>query len=342
MSGLAGWPALVLSAGLGIRLHPLSLVRAKAALPVAGEALIARILRRLRGFGIDRVVLNLHHLAATITREVGDGSAFGLTVRYSWESPVLGSAGGPARAIPLLEADRFLIINGDTMADVDLEALASAHVATGALATMAVVDGDPRYGGVMADADGVVHDFVPPSLASSGPVSFGGPRRGPSDTLGTLGTPGTPGTLGTLATLGTLHFVGVQAANAAAFAGVDPDVPMETVRELYPRLIAERPRSIRVHVTESEFLDIGTPAGYLHSASYVAVREGKPLDRGERCTIAADAHVERTILWNDVTVEAGASLVECIVADGVTVPAGAHFHRCSLVMLNGRMLTEPF
>src|SRR4030095_5632855 len=117
MSLLSRWPALVLTAGLGTRLYPLSLVRAKAALPIAGEVLISRILRRLREFGIECVVLNLHHLADTITREVGDGSSFGLRVRYSWESPILGSAGGPARAIPLLEADRFLIINGDTMAD---------------------------------------------------------------------------------------------------------------------------------------------------------------------------------------------------------------------------------
>jgi NDP-sugar pyrophosphorylase family protein len=331
MSGLAGWPALVLSAGLGTRLHPLSLVRAKAALPVAGEALIARILRRLRDFGIEHVVLNLHHLAATITREVGDGSAFGLRVRYSWESPVLGSAGGPARAIPLLEADRFLIINGDTMADVDLEDLASNHVASGALATLAVVDGDQRYGGVMADAEGVVQMFV---RGTSDPGTFGPPSLAgePDARFGEAGSVG----------IGSFHFVGAQAVNAAAFAGIDPDVPMETVRELYPRLIAERRRSVRVHVTEAEFLDIGTPAGYLHTASHVAMREAKPLDRGERCTIAADARVERTVLWNDVTVEAGASLVECIVADGVTVPAGAHFHRCSLVMLNGRMHSEPF
>jgi NDP-sugar pyrophosphorylase family protein len=328
MSQFSGWPALVLSAGLGTRLHPLSLVRAKAALPVAGEVLIGRILRWLRGFGIERVVLNLHHLAATITREVGDGSQFGLQVRYSWESPVLGSAGGPARAIPLLEADRFLVVNGDTIADVDLEDLALTHVTSGALVTMAVAEGDPRYGGVMADAEGVVHGFV----------------GGTSGTLGTstLGTSGTLGTLGTLRTLGTFHFVGAQAVNAAAFAGVDPDVPMETVRELYPRLIAERPRSVRAYSTSAEFLDIGTPAGYLHTASHIAMREGRPLDRGARCTIAPDARVERTILWDDVTVQPGASLVECIVADGVTVPAGAAFERCSLVMLNGKMLAEPF
>jgi NDP-sugar pyrophosphorylase family protein len=316
MSRLSGWPALVLTAGLGTRLHPLSLVRAKAAMPVAGEVLIGRILRRLRECGIERVVLNLHHLPETITREVGDGSQLGLRVRYSWESPVLGSAGGPARAIPLLGADRFLVINGDTVADADLEDLASTHLATGALVTMAVVDGDPHYGGVVADREGVVHNFIPPT--------------------------GTSGTQGTLGTLGTSHFVGAQVVNAAAFSGVDPDRPMETVKELYPRLVRERPGSVRIYSTDAEFLDIGTPAGYLHMASRIAAREGKPLDRGERCTIAPDARLERTILWNDVTIESRASLIECIVADDVTVPSGASFERCSLVTLNGRMVAAPF
>jgi NDP-sugar pyrophosphorylase family protein len=314
MSRLSGWPVLVLSAGLGTRIHPLSLVRAKPALPVAGEVLIARILRRLRSFGIEQVVVNLHHLAATITRVVGDGSAFGLQVRYSWEPAILGSAGGPARAIPLLEADRFLIVNGDTMADVDLDALASTHLASDALVTMAVVEGDSRYGGVVADREGIVQGFVRPGTPPTGPARLASPR----------------------------HFVGSQAVNASAFSGVDPNAPLETVRELYPRLIAERPGSVRIYSTDAEFLDIGTPDGYLHTASHLAMREGKPLDRGARCSIAPDARVERTILWDDVTVESGASLVECVVADGVTVPAGAAYRRSSLVMANGRILAEPF
>ena len=91
------WPALILAAGLGTRLRPLSSVRAKPALPIAGLPLIVRTLDWLRRAGITRVVINLHSCAATITRIVGDGSAFGVEVRYSWERDVLGSAGGPAR-----------------------------------------------------------------------------------------------------------------------------------------------------------------------------------------------------------------------------------------------------
>ena len=95
-------PALVLTAGLATRLRPLSFVRAKAALPVAGTPLIHRILRSLSSAGVQDVVLNLHHLPHTLTSLLGDGSALGMRIRYSWEVPVLGSAGGPKRAIPLL------------------------------------------------------------------------------------------------------------------------------------------------------------------------------------------------------------------------------------------------
>jgi len=136
-------PALVLTAGLATRLRPLSLVRAKAALPVAGEPLVNRILRQLSSAGVEDAVLNLHHLPHSITRHVGDGAQLGLRVRYSWEDPVLGSAGGPTRALPLIRAlpgapSTFLIVNGDTLTDVDPGAVAAAHRASGALITMAV------------------------------------------------------------------------------------------------------------------------------------------------------------------------------------------------------------
>lgn len=311
------WPALVLTAGLATRLRPLSSVRAKAALPVAGEVLVLRILRWLRRSGVTRVVLNLHHRAETITREVGDGSAIGIEARYSWEPDVLGSAGGPARAVPLLEADRFLIVNGDTLADVDLAALAAQHLDTNAIVTMAVVDADPRYNAIVADQAGVVTGFK-----------------------GT-GT-GTIGTVGTLGTLGTYHFIGIQAVNSSAFAGVSPDARSETVHGIYPKMIASRPDSLRVMRTTAEFFDIGTPQDYLATARTIAKREGRPLDRGRHCQVAGDARIDSSILWNGVTVGAGASLTNCVVTDGVTVAAGSSHDRCSLVMTDHGMIATPF
>jgi mannose-1-phosphate guanylyltransferase len=316
------WPALVLAAGLATRLQPLSSVRAKAALPVAGEALVSRILRWLHAAGVRRAVLNLHHRADSITRIVGDGSRFGIAVRYSWEPEILGSAGGPARAIPLLDSDRFLIVNGDTLTDVDLAALAAQHVDTNALVTMAVVDADPRYNAIVANDAGIVTGF---SKREPGPQ--------PDPALGTIGTP---------ATFGTFHFIGVQAVNASVFAGVDPNVKSETVHGIYPPLIARRSGDVRIFPTTKEFFDIGSPREYLRTALTFAEREHRPADRGRDSVVAADARVTDTVVWDRVSIGSGAHLSRCVVADDVTVSAGARYSDCSLVMRGREMIVEPF
>ena len=301
---MARVPALVLAAGLATRLQPLSSVRAKAALPVAGEALVTRILRWLHAAGIRRVVLNLHHRADSITAIVGDGSRHDLAVRYSWETAVLGSAGGPARAVPLLESDRFLIVNGDTLTNLDLGAMVAQHLETNAMVTMGVVDGDSRYNGVIADASGIVRGF----------------GREP----------------------GAFHFIGVQAVNAAVFAGVDPDRKSETVHGIYPALAAARAGAIRMFHTPEEFHDIGSPKDYFETVITMAKREGRPLDRGAESVIAPSATLVNTVIWDRVTIGANARLTNCVVADDVVVPAGAHHSNASLVMRGHEMIVAPF
>jgi mannose-1-phosphate guanylyltransferase len=298
------WPALVLTAGLATRLQLLSSVRAKAALPVAGTPLVVRILHWLRDAGVTRAVLNLHHRPDTITRIVGDGSRIGISVRYSWEMDILGSAGGPARAIPLVASDRFLIVNGDTLADVDLRAMAAQHIDSNALVTMAVVSGRPGYNGVIADSNGIVSGF----------------GREP----------------------GAFHFIGVQMVNTSVFAGVDPDVKSETVHGIYPRVIASRHGAVRIFHTRAEFFDIGSPRDYLDTAITIARREQKAIDRGRDCTVAADAQLLDTVVWDRVTVGAGARLSECVVADDVIIAPDSEFSRCSLVMRENTLMVQPF
>ena len=107
---------------------------------------------------------------------VGDGAALGCRVRYSWERVLLGSAGGPRRALPLLD-DRFFLINGDTLCDVDLRDLLDAHLARNARVTLAVTPNPAprRYGGVLADADGWVRGFA----RAGDPRNPGALRRSP-------------------------------------------------------------------------------------------------------------------------------------------------------------------
>jgi NDP-sugar pyrophosphorylase family protein len=302
-------PALVLTAGLATRLRPLSFVRAKAALPVAGTPLIHRILRSLSAAGIHDVVLNLHHLPQTLTRLVGDGAGLGMRIRYSWEVPVLGSAGGPGRAIPLLqkpearsqEPGTFLIVNGDTLTDVDLGAVIDDHRRSGALVTMAVVPNtEPeKYSGVGVGADGAFTGWVPRG------------SREPS-----------------------YHFIGVQAAEPAAFASVPVDTPSE-VRTLYPALIAARPGAVRAFRTQAGFMDIGTPSDYLDTALKLSAREG--IDPAAGAEISHTARVERGVLWDDVVVEDGAMLRECVVTDGVCVPADTSWHGVTIRNASGEL-----
>jgi NDP-sugar pyrophosphorylase family protein len=296
-------PALVLTAGLATRLRPLSFVRAKAAIPVGGDPIVRRILRGLHASGVQEAVLNLHHLPHTITRLVGDGSDLGIRVRYSWELPVLGSAGGPRRAVPLLDARTFAIVNGDTLTDVDIAAVLAEHRQSGALVTMAVVpraDG-AKYGGVRVDADGSVTGFT---------------KRGSTEH--------------------SYHFVGVQVVEADAFRSLTPGVPAESTSQLYPALIAERRGSVRACVCRAEFFDIGTPDDYLRSSLLLTKREPDAEARGERVRVDPTSHIEDSILWDDVEVGARSSLRRCIVADGVRVPAGTAWTGVTMRRADGR------
>jgi NDP-sugar pyrophosphorylase family protein len=141
---------------------------------------------------------------------------------------------------------------------------------------------------------------------------------------------------------GATHFIGVQAVNAAVFAGVSPDVKSESVHGIYPPLIASRPEAIRIFHSAASYFDIGTPGDYLATVRAVSVAEGRPLDRGVDCRVAAGAELADTILWDRVTIGAGARLRECIVADDVVIPAGAEFSRSTLVMRDNRATATPF
>jgi mannose-1-phosphate guanylyltransferase len=290
-------PALVLTAGLATRLRPLSFVRAKAALPIGDRAIIQRILQWLAGQGVDDAVLNLHHLPHTITRMVGDGTAERVRVRYSWEMPVLGSAGGPRRALPLLASPTFLIVNGDTLTNVDVGRLVDAHRRSGALITMAVIPNtEPaKYGGVVADDRGGVTGFT---KAGSPEPSF--------------------------------HFIGVQVVEGAAFGSLPDNMPAESVKDLYPTLIAARPGSIRAFITDAEFFDIGTPRDYFDTCMRFRTKEPKE---------PSGSRLDDCIVWDDVHIDPRARLRRCILTDGVHVPAGA-WENMIIRHANGEVATD--
>ena len=234
--------ALVLAAGLGMRLRPLTDVCAKPALPVAGEPLIRRIVGWLAAHDVNDLVVNLHYLPHTITAVLGDGSDLSARVRYSWEQPqILGSAGGPRLALDIIGSDTFIIANGDTLTDLNVRALVDAHRRCDALVTLALVPNrEPeKYGGAIMKDDGTITGFV------------------------TRGT----------AAQGSYHFIGVQMAHAEAFRQLPLRQPAQSIGGVYDALIASRRGSIRGFVCDAAFWDIGTPRDYANTSAEFAERE---------------------------------------------------------------------
>lgn len=147
--------AMILAAGLGTRLRPLTNARPKPLLPIAGRPLIEWNLLLLRRAGVKDVVVNVHYLADQIEAALGDGSRLGMRIRFSREPALLGTGGGVKAAEWFLGGAPFFVLNGDTLLELDLAQVRAHHEARGALATM-VVREDPevdRWGPVEIDAD---------------------------------------------------------------------------------------------------------------------------------------------------------------------------------------------
>jgi NDP-sugar pyrophosphorylase family protein len=279
-------PAIVLTAGIGARLDPLTRLVAKPAVPFLQRTLVEHVLDWIVAQGVTDVVLNLHHLPATITGIVGDGAHLGLNVRYSWEQPLLGSAGGPRHALPLLASDTFFIVNGDTLCDFDTRPMVDAHRRSGADVTMAVVPNpDPQhYNSLVVDDDGVVADIVP-----HGP----GPDR--------------------------WHFIGVQLVQASLFARLTDGIPAETTSGVYRDLLGGRGR-LRAFCAETTFLDVGTPRDYLHAVRSRAPLRRSPSDARPTCvvwpsaSVDPEADLDECIVIGDVRVPAGFSARSSVIA----------------------------
>ena len=279
-------PALILAAGTGTRLDPLTRVLAKPVVPLAGRTLIERVLEWLRTQGVTDAVINLHHRPETITGVVGDGSAVGVRIQYSWEPEILGSAGGPRHALPLL-GERFLIVNGDTLVNFALAPMIADHRTRGADVTVAVIP-NPRphhYHGMRLDADDRVTGFV---LKGSSEPSW--------------------------------HFVGVQVTESRVFATLEDNVAAETVTGLYRQLVASRPGALRGFRAQTTFLDVGTSRDYLDAALRLAAPEPNAIEAG--AWIDPRARVTSSVVWRDAAIADGATLEGCIVVSGVRVPSG--------------------
>lgn len=304
-----GARAFILAAGLGTRLRPLTAVLPKPLLPVGGVSMLDHALALLaaHGIGPERAIVNAHHLHGAVEAWA---QARGVAVQVELPE-VLGTGGALKLAEPRL-AERFVVLNGDILCDVNLAELLAAVPEGGAAMALRI---DPRLSGeapVERDAQGVV-------------VRMREFARGPGAPL--------PGT----------HFTGVHAAHR----GVLNHARLEfscILRTAYKAVIGER----RVHALlhRGAWVDIGAPTEYLDAnldvmdGILLAPAPAPPgARRGEGGALllpgaSVRGQVRRSVIGAGAQVPASATLEDCVVWDGVLVPPG-HHRRCVLYGLPG-------
>ncbi|MGH7788987.1 MAG: nucleotidyltransferase family protein [Candidatus Binatia bacterium] len=172
--------AMILAAGLGSRLRPLTDRVPKPLVQVGGQPLIAYPLALLRAAGIRDVVINLHHLGGALRDALGDGDAYGVSITWSEEAPaILDTGGGIKQAQAWLGGDRFVVLNSDTILDLDLADMIRFHAGRGALATMLLRPDreQRRYGEIEIDATARIRRFLGRPAVVDAPLTalmFGG------------------------------------------------------------------------------------------------------------------------------------------------------------------------
>jgi mannose-1-phosphate guanylyltransferase len=318
---------MVLAAGLGTRLRPITYEMPKPMVPVLNKPVMEHILRLLARHGFEQTIANLHWFPELIEGYFGDGSASGVSLAYSREEALLGTSGGVRNAAEFL-GDSFLVISGDALTDIDLRAMREFHDSHDGIATLATkrVDDTTQFGVAITGSDGRIQGFQE--------------KPDPAEALSDLANCGIY-----MFRAEIFDFFPPPGTSKAAGPG-DPDGFADWAMDVFPRLL-ESDVPFYSHEIEAYWNDIGNleelRAGNLDALSgAVAVdREGELVDgfrSGERmegepdllgpvllgpgCEIGDDVRIDGpTVIGDGVKVGAGARLREVIALPGAEIPA---------------------
>lgn len=301
--------ALILAGGEGTRLRPLTSTMPKPVVPLVDRPFISYMLEWLASHGVTEVIMSCGFMADEVRQVLGD-SASGVRLRYLEEPTPLGTGGAVKYAEELLE-ERFFMLNGDILTDIDLSAQLRDHERAGARATLALiaVEDPSAYGLVRRDDDGWVREFV----EKPGPEQI--------DT--------------------TLVNAGAYILEREVLAGMAPaGTKVSIEREVFPTLVGE---GLFGHEVSGYWLDIGTPERYLQ-ATFDILEGNVQTEIGTRLSAAGSVLVEQATIEGRVVAPAMVGSA-CVVAEravvggravlgrGVRVDNGAHVE--SSVLLDG-------
>jgi len=282
--------AIVLSAGYGTRLWPLTEDSTKPALPILGKPLVGYVAEYLAGYGIDEIVVNLHHRPESVRRALGDGSRFGVKLNYVEEPVILGTSGALDNTRNFFERETFVVVNGKIITDIDLNAALETHRRMNALATLVLLPNArrERFSVVETEAGRIKGFGRMPVQTDEGPAP--------------------------------LMFTGIHILEPRIFEYVPRGVFSDSVTDVYPQAMAHG-EIIAAHVASGKWRELSTLKRYLDISVELLREEGKSFVAGANASISESATVMDSVLWDHVEVGAGARLNRVVLADKVKIGA---------------------
>jgi NDP-sugar pyrophosphorylase family protein len=278
--------AIVLSAGYGTRLWPLTEDRTKPAIPILGKPLVGYVAEYLARFGVNEIIVNLHHRPESVKEALGNGSDFGVKLRYVEEPEILGTSGALDNAREFFETDTFVVVNGKIITDINLAAAFETHRKREALATLVLLPNIRRERfSVVETRDGLI-------------TRFGG--------------------MPTEETLEPLMFTGIHILEPGIFEYIPRGVFSDSVIDVYPQAIAKGERVV-AHVATGTWKELSTLQRYLDISLEMLRETGVSLSVGQDCQISESASVVDSILWDRVKIGSNAKVKRAILADEVQI-----------------------
>jgi NDP-sugar pyrophosphorylase family protein len=285
--------AMILSAGYGTRLWPLTEDRTKPAIPILGKPLVGYVAEYLASYGCDEIVVNLHHRPESVRSALGDGSKFGVKLRYVEEPVILGTSGALDNAREILKDETIVVVNGKIITDIDLNEALETHRRTEAIATLVLLPNpECQRFTVVETMDGGLKGF------GSMPVQADFLGREPP-----------------------LMFTGIQILEPRIFDYIPRGVFSHSTTDVYPQALASGER-IAIHVATGKWYELSTLQRYLDISLAMLTEQGEELAVGSACVISDRAEVRQSILWDGVVIEPDARVTRAVLGDGVRIEAG--------------------
>lgn len=339
---------MILAAGLGERMRPLTFGRAKSSLPLFNKPFIFHAIEYLKRFGIQDIVINLHHKPDSIKSILDVGSHFSTKIRYSYESEILGTAGGIKKLEDFFSAETFVLMNSDFVSDISLNKAIEYHKKEKPLATLVLQKSETKeYSKVKVGADNRIKAI------------------GVQD--------------------GKHIFCGLHIVEPDIFHDIPAEKNLDINRDIYSSLIlkgvtlkayehngfwfefgnlkryfhghmelAKRGPGFIKQILNVHFADHVHPSDpdrktKLHSSVSIFSNKNLRIDHhstvqgifiaGEECHLEKDVTIEDSILHDNVILSSGAELSRCIVGENVKIPEGMKLYGSAIALMPDEKIT---